>query len=425
MPVVAMAVDAAVRGMTVGLLLLAAVLLARERPVLPAARLGLALLLGLVVQVVSSTPLLEATLPRGWQAPLVAVSVANAPLFALFVRALFDDGFVLRPWHGLLWLGAALLGAVNCAGLAAAATPLASFSVGLQRAVPLLAAAASAWAAARHWQDDLVEDRRRLRLFILVTGVAYTLVMAGVRIGASQGRLDMARSALDAALLLALAAGLCLRLLRLQPSTVFPLRVPVQPAAGSAASALTDPPAATPAAADAGRPASFDGPTTTDRPAADTAAAGVPTSETAATARTARAADSHTPADPTAADDDRLAAALHQLMTLQHAYRDEGLTLGGLATRLAVPEYRLRRVINQRLGHRNFSAYVNGLRLAEARRRLADPAEREQPVLGLALDVGFGSIGPFNRAFKVDTGLTPTEYRRLHMPPLTPPLADS
>jgi sec-independent protein translocase protein TatA len=38
--------------------------------------------------------------------------------------------------------------------------------------------------------------------------------------------------------------------------------------------------------------------------------------------------------------------------------------------------------------------------------------QREVPVLTIALDAGFGSIGPFNRAFKADTGLTPTDFRR-------------
>lgn len=33
-------------------------------------------------------------------------------------------------------------------------------------------------------------------------------------------------------------------------------------------------------------------------------------------------------------------------------------------------------------------------------------------MLTIALDAGFQSIGPFNRAFKADTGMTPTEYRR-------------
>ena len=33
-------------------------------------------------------------------------------------------------------------------------------------------------------------------------------------------------------------------------------------------------------------------------------------------------------------------------------------------------------------------------------------------MLTIALDAGFQSIGPFNRAFKADTDLTPTEFRR-------------
>jgi AraC-like DNA-binding protein len=92
-------------------------------------------------------------------------------------------------------------------------------------------------------------------------------------------------------------------------------------------------------------------------------------------------------------------------------YRDPELTLASLASKLSVPEYRLRRHIHQQLGFRNFNTYVNSLRLADARRWLADPAQREAPVLTLAMDAGFGSIGPFNRAFKAETGLTPTEFR--------------
>jgi len=33
--------------------------------------------------------------------------------------------------------------------------------------------------------------------------------------------------------------------------------------------------------------------------------------------------------------------------------------------------------------------------------------------LTIAMDSGFPSLDPFNRAFKADTGLTPTEFRRL------------
>jgi AraC-like DNA-binding protein len=34
------------------------------------------------------------------------------------------------------------------------------------------------------------------------------------------------------------------------------------------------------------------------------------------------------------------------------------------------------------------------------------------PILTIALDAGFQSLGPFNRAFKAQTGMTPSEFRR-------------
>ena len=43
--------------------------------------------------------------------------------------------------------------------------------------------------------------------------------------------------------------------------------------------------------------------------------------------------------------------------------------------------------------------------------RLADPAQREVPILTIALDAGFGSLGPFNRAFRDAEGMTPSAYR--------------
>lgn len=112
------------------------------------------------------------------------------------------------------------------------------------------------------------------------------------------------------------------------------------------------------------------------------------------------------------AEDDRLRARLLALMTNQLLYKREGLTIGALARTLNIPEYRLRRVINQQLGHRNFNAFLNELRTAEACRILADSANERLPIFNLALDLGYGSVGPFNRAFRAKTGLSPTEYRR-------------
>lgn len=388
-PLVPTLLDAALRGTLVALLLLLAVLLQRDRPHLPAARAGVALTMGLVVQVIGSTPLFESLVPRLWQAPMVAVSVANGVLFWAFVQALFDDEFEWRPLHGLAWLAVAVLSGFNCAVTAGSASVIAPVALGVQRAVPLVFAVLAAQAAARHWRADLVEGRRWLRGFIVVTGVGYTLAMLAARLGSPHGRLSDTTATVDVTVLLAIVAVVTWRMLRVTESDL----LPAAPGAGSPAERLN--------------PA---GPTM-DRVAPALASNRVAPAlpfDRAEPAPATRAA----PSDPA---EERLAEALQRLMVVERAYRTEDLTVAALATRLAVPEYRLRRLINQRLGHRNFNAFINGYRLHEARTALTDPARRELPVLTIALEAGFQSIGPFNRAFKVATGLTPTEFRRENM----------
>ncbi|MEM7740325.1 MAG: helix-turn-helix domain-containing protein [Pseudomonadota bacterium] len=107
----------------------------------------------------------------------------------------------------------------------------------------------------------------------------------------------------------------------------------------------------------------------------------------------------------------QLLAALHSEMTTNQAWREEGLTVGGLADRLGVPEHRLRPVINQKLGYRNFAAFINSHRLEDVKRRLTDPEHEKETIASIAYECGFGSLGPFGRAFKSETGMTPTAFR--------------
>ena len=121
------------------------------------------------------------------------------------------------------------------------------------------------------------------------------------------------------------------------------------------------------------------------------------------------------PSEPAGEDaaDRKLIDALMLLMADERIYRQDNITIGALAGRLKIPEYRLRRVINQQLGYRNFNVFLNNHRIEEAKAALADPAQLEVPVITIAMDAGFQSLGPCNRAFKAMTGVTPTEYRRL------------
>jgi len=103
---------------------------------------------------------------------------------------------------------------------------------------------------------------------------------------------------------------------------------------------------------------------------------------------------------------------VERLIETDKLYLKPGLTIAGLAVEAGLPEHRLRRLINMHLGYRNFADFLNHYRITAAKGRLSSIEERNVPVLTVAMDLGYGSLGPFNRAFKERTSLTPTEYRR-------------
>lgn len=111
-------------------------------------------------------------------------------------------------------------------------------------------------------------------------------------------------------------------------------------------------------------------------------------------------------------DDPQLSAKLQSLMEEQKVYKNEGLTIGALAELMNEQEYRLRRLINGQLGFRNFNDYLNQYRVNEACEILSDPAQTRKTILEIAYDLGYQSIGPFNKAFKDLKGTTPTAYRK-------------
>lgn len=102
---------------------------------------------------------------------------------------------------------------------------------------------------------------------------------------------------------------------------------------------------------------------------------------------------------------------LNSLLEEQKIYRENGLSIGSLAARLDAPEHRLRRLINTQLGYRNFNDFLNHYRLKDAAAILQDPTQSALPILTVALECGFSSINPFNRAFKSQLKCTPSEFR--------------
>lgn len=391
----------ALRAGLAALLLLLAWLLWRDHGRTLSARLGAACATGLAAYALLLALCFACRTPPPALAPLVALATGNAVVFWLLARALFNEeggpAARLRPWHALAWAALALAGLLACRGVAGPATPVLQAAIGVATLVAALAALVQALAT---WRADLVAQRRRLRLFIVAAGAGYTAVNTVTKVLLEQPAWAPLAVLIDALALAAVVLPLVAQLLRGGATELFVAELPpaARPPAPLAAARPPVPLAA------AWPPV----PMAAVRATADPVAAGP-------VARPAEGgpADAEPPAAPALADADRpWVDALQRLMTVDRVYREEGLTIGTLALRLGLPEHRLRRLINQGLGQRNFNQYLNGFRLADACTALADPARQQVPVLTIALDAGFQSLGPFNRAFKAATGSTPSDYRR-------------
>jgi AraC-like DNA-binding protein len=285
-----------------------------------------------------------------WHAPLIALSTGTIVVFWLFTRALFDDEFRLRWWHGLIWALVAAFSFAGCVWIAPSGHV--RFSVTLVNLIVLVFIALAVGQMIASWQADLVERRRRVRVFIVCAIALYGGLNAVLQIAVAGHHVGAAAETINAGALACTVAAIVYAMMRVDGADLFPAAV--EPA-----------------------------PDVFSQPAAEGAA------------------------------DQKLIDALMRLMADERIYRQENITIGALAGRLKIPEYRLRRLINQRLGYRNFNVFLNNHRIEEAKAALADPTQAEVPVITIAMDAGFQSLGPFNRAFKAVTGVTPTEYRRI------------
>jgi AraC-like DNA-binding protein len=349
-------VEAALRGGAISLLILLVLLLLRDARRIPAARFAALFALGVACYAVVSASELTAGVPA-WLLPAKVVAMGNPLIFCLFAAALFDDDFKPSWWHALAWFAVVAVGA-SCFWVGTPAARIGFSAVGLA------CNAVGAWYALAERSVDLVEQRRRLRTVLVVAIAFYATAIIASEILFPNGSGGPALGGAISAGVLAIVIVFALVVLSVnREGSLIPFaQIEPQPLV-----------------------------LVPHRPAA---VAGV------------------SERSPEGSEDAGQLAALRRLMEHDRVYREEGLSIGGLAERLGIAEHALRRLINQRLGHRNFNAFLNGYRLDEVIAALGDPAQEAVPILTIALDAGFQSLGPFNRAFKSKTGMTPTEFRR-------------
>jgi AraC-like DNA-binding protein len=94
-------------------------------------------------------------------------------------------------------------------------------------------------------------------------------------------------------------------------------------------------------------------------------------------------------------------------------YLIPSLSLNELAEKLLMQPRYLSLIINKSL-EQNFFDFVNSYRIEESKRIFLDPSNRNKTILEVLYEVGFNSKSVFNSSFKKQTGLTPTQFRKLY-----------
>ena len=86
---------------------------------------------------------------------------------------------------------------------------------------------------------------------------------------------------------------------------------------------------------------------------------------------------------------------------------EQGISLAVVARRMGTNQSYASRALNRGLGQ-NFSKLINELRIQHAKALIASG---EKSLVDVAFESGFGSKASFNRAFRLHTGITPTQWR--------------
>lgn len=104
-----------------------------------------------------------------------------------------------------------------------------------------------------------------------------------------------------------------------------------------------------------------------------------------------------------------LKSELLQLFDQDKIYKQSNLSLDLLSIKMSSTRHNISQVINEHFGV-SFFHFVNKYRIEEALRILSTESFSNLNIIDVAYDVGFNNKVTFNKAFKTETSLTPTNY---------------
>ena len=103
-----------------------------------------------------------------------------------------------------------------------------------------------------------------------------------------------------------------------------------------------------------------------------------------------------------------------KIVAIQKKYRDKKFTARRLAQELGTNTRYVSAVVNLCF-NKNYTSFVNGYRIEEAKQVLLDPAASELTMEDISDMVGFANRQSFYASFYRVTGMAPREYRRKYM----------
>ena len=106
------------------------------------------------------------------------------------------------------------------------------------------------------------------------------------------------------------------------------------------------------------------------------------------------------------------AQRIDKMMREEKIFLNPNLRLSHIVSRLPVSEASTRKLIHIEFGCEHFRTFLNRYRIQHAISLLDDTQRREDKLIGIALDSGFASLASFQRAFKRETGKTPSAWRK-------------